>query len=110
VTPAALLGVLALAHAHPTGAETGLAETSPAAALLPPNITVTAVHGLALMAVMRTTEAVIWPDPFARTHTFAAHYEEAAGGLRGRMRGAMGVVRALVDPLGELERAAGTEC
>jgi hypothetical protein len=40
-------------------------------------IVVPAVHGLALMTVMRATEAVLWPDPFARPRWFGAHYEEA---------------------------------
>ncbi len=169
-----------------------------------PEVIVPAVHGLALLTVMRTTEAVLWPDPFARPRYFGAHYEEAvtkppifdphkpfmrwdgdplfinvvghgvfgselylrarqcrfgwagsfafaaatsavweyafegsgvrpstqdliytpiaglvlgearyqihrlAGGLESR--GARGVVRAVVDPLGELERAGGTDC
>ena len=42
-----------------------------------PNIVVPAVHGLALLTVMRTTEAVIWPDPFARPKGFSGHYEAA---------------------------------
>jgi hypothetical protein len=29
------------------------------------------------MAVMRTAESVLWPNPFARPAHFAAHYEEA---------------------------------
>jgi hypothetical protein len=41
-----------------------------------PNWVVPVVHDAALMTVMRITEAVIWPDPFARTQWFAAKYEE----------------------------------
>lgn len=50
--------------------------TSPAAAA-PPDIVVPALHGLALMTLMRATETVLWPDPFARPQHFGAHYEEA---------------------------------
>ncbi len=66
MTPAAIL-VLALAS-----------ETPPPQAPVTrsPDIVVPAFHGLALMTVMRTTEAVIWPDPFARTQWFGAYYEE----------------------------------
>jgi hypothetical protein len=42
-----------------------------------PDIVIPAVHGLALMTVMRATETVIWPDPFARTERFGASYERA---------------------------------
>jgi hypothetical protein len=35
------------------------------------------VHTLAMLTVMRVTEAVIWPEPFARTSEFGAHYREA---------------------------------
>lgn len=42
-----------------------------------PELAVPIVHSVALMAVMRAGEAVIWPDPFARTAHFGAHYEEA---------------------------------
>jgi hypothetical protein len=40
-------------------------------------VTVAAAHSLALMTVMRATEAYLWPDPFARPEHFAAHYKEA---------------------------------
>jgi hypothetical protein len=43
----------------------------------PPNVTVAAVHGVALMAVMRGTESILWPDPFSRPAHFGEHYEEA---------------------------------
>jgi hypothetical protein len=84
VTPAAAIVLLSLADAAP--ARTEIAPLpAPAAdvatATLPrstdPNIVVPAVHGLALMTVMRITETVIWPDPFARPQYFAGHYEEA---------------------------------
>lgn len=42
-----------------------------------PDLVVPAVHSVALMAAMRVTETVIWPDPFARIEHFGAHYEEA---------------------------------
>src|ERR1043165_5888338 len=42
-----------------------------------PDFVVPIAHSVGLMTVMRTTEAVIWPDPFARTQYFGAHYEEA---------------------------------
>jgi len=43
----------------------------------PPDIVVPALHGLALMTVMRATETVLWPDPFARPANFAANYKRA---------------------------------
>jgi hypothetical protein len=52
------------AHTHP-GEETGPTWTPPI------------VHTLALFTVMRTTEAVIWPHPFAETRSFGDHYREA---------------------------------
>ncbi len=42
-----------------------------------PEIVVPLAHTAALLTVMRATEAFLWPDPFARTETFAAHYKEA---------------------------------
>ncbi len=42
-----------------------------------PELVVPAVHAAALMTVMRGVETVIWPDPFAQTEHFGAHYEEA---------------------------------
>lgn len=41
-----------------------------------PELVVPVVHAMALMTVMRVTEAVIWPEPFARTERFGARYEE----------------------------------
>lgn len=79
MTPAAVVAVLVVEAA----AVTGDAPTDvdvPAAAVRPsaaPDIVVPAVHGLALMTVMRMTESVLWPDPFARTEHFVGHYEEA---------------------------------
>lgn len=49
----------------------------PSARTMAPNIVVPALHDFALMAVMRTTETFLWPDPFARPEHFGAHYEEA---------------------------------
>ncbi len=43
----------------------------------PPNVWIPALHDLGLMVVMRSAETVIWPEPFARTETFGAHYKEA---------------------------------
>lgn len=42
-----------------------------------PDLVVPTLHSVALMTAMRVTETVIWPDPFARTEHFGAHYEEA---------------------------------
>ncbi|AKU97730.1 Ubiquitin-protein ligase [Labilithrix luteola] len=42
-----------------------------------PNYVVPIVHDLALLAVMRAAETVIWPNPFARPEQFGARYEEA---------------------------------
>jgi hypothetical protein len=42
-----------------------------------PVYAVPVVHDAALMVVMRGVETAIWPDPFARTQYFGAHYEEA---------------------------------
>lgn len=76
MAPAALVLVLAQAAAIPTeSAPPAPAET--AAAEPAPEIVVPLAHAVALMTVMRIGEAVIWPDPFARTQHFAAHYEEA---------------------------------
>lgn len=41
-----------------------------------PDWVVPVLHDIGLMTVMRVTEAVIWPDPFARTQWFAAKYED----------------------------------
>jgi hypothetical protein len=83
VTLAAALALLAQLSPAP-GANGGAEPPQPAPpaqavphAQAPPNITVAAVHGLTLLTVMRGTEAVLWPDPFARPQHFAAHYEEA---------------------------------
>ena len=80
MTPAAALVLLSVAPV------VGGRESPPPAAVdvphvvrvsPPPDIVVPAVHGLALMTVMRMTETVLWPDPFARTQWFGARYEEA---------------------------------
>lgn len=79
VTPAALLWLAtaadAVVHDTPMAAE----APDPVVDTRPPRveIVVPAVHGLALMSVMRATEAYLWPDPFARPQWFGAHYEEA---------------------------------
>jgi hypothetical protein len=67
VTPTAT-AVALLALAGP--AEPSLAPDTP-------DVVVPAVHSLALMTVMRATETFLWPDPFARTEHFGAHYKEA---------------------------------
>lgn len=93
MTPAVSLVLLALASESPndpvTTAPASAAPVSaaaPAAAgseralpssSVPPNIVVPAVHGLALMTVMRVTETFLWPDPFAKPEQFGARYEEA---------------------------------
>lgn len=87
VTPvapsAALLLVLAQAAAStgakPVAAVAGRAATDePAAGAAPPaDLVVPLAHATVLMTVMRATETVLWPDPFARSEHFAAHYEEA---------------------------------
>jgi len=79
---AALVLVLAQATAIPTEsapAEPAPAEPAPAVAAPEPSpeFVVPLAHAVALMTVMRLGEAIIWPDPFARTQHFAAHYEEA---------------------------------
>jgi hypothetical protein len=43
----------------------------------PPDVVVPIAHDLALMTVMRATEAVIWPHPFAQAGDFGAHWGEA---------------------------------
>lgn len=82
MTPAALLVALSMTGA--TGAMAGAdLAPGPAPAEAPanrppaPNIVVPAFHGVALMAVMRTTESILWPEPFARPEQFADHYKEA---------------------------------
>lgn len=79
---AALVLVLAQAAAIPTEsapAEPAPPEPAPAVAASEPRpeLVVPLAHAVALMTVMRLGEAIIWPDPFARTQHFAAHYEEA---------------------------------
>jgi hypothetical protein len=49
----------------------------PAAVEPKPDLVVPLLHVTALMTVMRVTETFLWPDPFARTEHFGAHYEEA---------------------------------
>ncbi len=82
VTPAAALAVLSVAHdadardaplPHRAAADVHIVERPSAA----PDIVVSGVHGLALMTVMRATETVLWPDPFARTSSFSTRYAEA---------------------------------
>lgn len=74
MAPAALVLVLAQA----AGPATLPAESPPVIAPEPTaDLVVPLGHAVALMTVMRLGEAVIWPDPFARTQHFAAHYEEA---------------------------------
>jgi hypothetical protein len=87
VTPAAALVFFTVAEASTIGDPGAIREapdqaiaaapSAPPGGTRPPNITVPAVHGLALMTVMRVTETALWPDPFARPEHFAAHYEEA---------------------------------
>ncbi len=74
MAPAALVLVLAQA----AGPATLPAESPPVITPEPTaDLVVPLGHAVALMTVMRLGEAVIWPDPFARTQHFAAHYEEA---------------------------------
>jgi hypothetical protein len=85
MAPAALVLVLAQAATIPAESPPVLApvtapEPPPETAPAPdpsPDLVVPLGHAVALMTVMRLGEAVIWPDPFARTQHFAAHYEEA---------------------------------
>lgn len=63
--------------AEPARLDVAAVDAPAVDARLPPNIVVPAVHGFALMTVMRATETVLWPDPFARTRWFGARYEEA---------------------------------
>ncbi len=64
MTPAVALAFMAVVEATP-------AEEPK------PNVVIPVIHDASLMVVMRTTETILWPDPFARTEHFAAHYEEA---------------------------------
>lgn len=70
MTPAVAVALLALA-ASPEAAG------APARLEAPPDVVVPALHGLALMTVMRATATVLWPEPFARTERFGAAYQEA---------------------------------
>ncbi len=79
MTPVAVIAalpVVALAGSEDprTPVDVPVATVRPSAA---PDIVVPALHGLALMTVMRATETVIWPDPFARPQGFGANYEAA---------------------------------
>lgn len=75
MTPAAIL-LLAAATANGTVPEAG-SEGMRTRTSTEPAIVTPAVHGLALMTVMRATETYLWPDPFAKHQWFAAKYEEA---------------------------------
>ena len=83
MTPAAAVAVLSVAHAAGGDARSERPAHAPSPSLVAParapspNVVVPALHGLALMTVMRATESVLWPDPFARTQSFGARYEEA---------------------------------
>ena len=74
VAVVAALSVVVAGNADPRAPVDVPVVVRPSAA---PDIVVPAVHGLALMTVMRATETVLWPDPFARPQWFGARYEEA---------------------------------
>lgn len=79
MTPAVLLVALGTVSADVTE-RTPAPPEAIAPALQPtraPNIVVPAFHGVALMAVMRTTESMLWPEPFARPAQFGDHYKDA---------------------------------
>lgn len=69
MTPSVLLVALTVSVESETPRESELRRD--------PNVVVPAVHGLALMSVMRGVETVLWPQPFAEPKYFGAHYEEA---------------------------------
>jgi hypothetical protein len=52
-------------------------ELAPIAPRIRPDLVVPALHAVALMSVMRVTETVLWPRPFAESGHFATHYAEA---------------------------------
>lgn len=70
MTPAALLATGVVVAPGPT--EVGVARDEPKS-----NVVIPILHNTSLLVVMRTTETILWPDPFARPGHFAAHYEEA---------------------------------
>src|SRR5688572_31568070 len=74
MTPAVALSFLAIAA--PAG-QAPASEVEQPVEEPKPNFVVPILHNTGLMVVMRTTEAVIWPEPFARTEHFGWHYEEA---------------------------------
>ena len=77
MTPAAILILVLANEAEAVDPATHI-EVAPLAPRSPvPNVVVPALHGLALMSVMRATETVLWPDPFAKPEQFGARYEEA---------------------------------
>ncbi|MDB4933582.1 MAG: Ubiquitin-protein ligase [Labilithrix sp.] len=81
MTPAAIVFSLAqVASAEPAAQAQPQPERQPQAEAQPephPDLIVPIAHVVTLMTVMRVSEAVIWPDPFARSSLFAAHYGEA---------------------------------
>lgn len=99
MTPAAVIAVLALSgderaptsgsppiNDSPVSGPPANASTSSVRPMLEPTgypasrpsvIVVPVLHGLGLMTVMRATETVLWPRPFAESAQFASHYEEA---------------------------------
>jgi hypothetical protein len=74
MTPATLLLALAVVGGGEPAPTTGL-EAPPEEPK--PNVVVPILHDAGVMVVMRTTETILWPNPFARPETFASNYEQA---------------------------------
>jgi hypothetical protein len=77
VTPALVLAVLIADDAGEVPLSRPEAPPIVETRQRPPNIVVPALHGLAVMTVMRATESWLWPDPFSRPSQFAGRYDEA---------------------------------
>lgn len=77
MTPAAILAVLAVGGPPTTVVPAPAEEAAAPPRRRTPNVVVPAVHGLALMTVMRATETYLWPIPFAEPENFAANWREA---------------------------------
>ena len=88
VTPAAAMALLALAgdaspspagerHGDPAAREEPLAADRAPERGRSPDVVVPTLHAVALMGVMRATETVLWPRPFAEPEHFAWHYGQA---------------------------------
>jgi hypothetical protein len=77
VTPAAAIALVALTELETAATPRPVEQPVTAPVDASPDLVVPVLHGVALMGVMRATETVLWPIPFAYPEHFAWHYEQA---------------------------------